>query len=182
MKLAIVTGTTRDGRVTPKLAKWVEAATRAKTDDVVLYDLESYGIRLLEQAPWEPSRELTEGEQRWLDDLATADAVVFVTAEYNHSVPAGLKNAIDITGGQLRRKAVGIVSHGVVGGARSSEILRIVLGSKIGAAVVPDAVTFHGNVGTLIDDNGVLAEDTSHNAAALDAHLDEVLWYAEKLA
>ena len=128
-----------------------------------------------------PDRELTDGTKKWLDDLAAADGYMFVTAEYNHAVPAVLKNAIDITTGQLVRKPAGIVSHGVVGGARSSEQLRQVLGSKVGAAVVPDAVTFHGMVDGSILEDGTLAAGAEQNITALDAHIDDLLWYTTAL-
>ncbi len=181
MKLAIIVGTTRDGRVTPKLAKWVETRLNAKHDDVEVLDLADYDMPLLPEAPWTPNRKLTDGAKAWLDALDSADGFVVVTAEYNHGVPAVLKNAIDYTLGQLHRKPVSIVSHGVVGGARSAEHLRGVLSSKIGAVVVPDAVTFHGRVDEAINDDGTLTEAAALNDAALDAQLDDLIWYAEAL-
>lgn len=181
MKLAVIVGTTREGRVTPKLAKWVETRLKAKHDDVVVIDLAEHDMPLLPEAPWTPGRKLTDGAKRWFDALDAADAFVFVTAEYNHGVPAVLKNAIDYTSGQLKRKPVSIVSHGVVSGARASEHLRGVLGSKIGAVVVPDSVTFHGHVDGGINDDGTLTEAVASNDGALDAQLDELLWYASAL-
>ncbi|HEY1085937.1 MAG TPA: NAD(P)H-dependent oxidoreductase [Candidatus Saccharimonadales bacterium] len=180
MNVAVVVGTTRDGRVTPKLAKLVEKSLREKHDDVSVLDLAEFEIPMLSEAPWMPDRVLTEGTKKWLDALAKADAYVIVTGEYNHGIPAVLKNALDYTQGELRRKPVGIVSHGVVGGARSAEHLRLVLASKIAASVVPDSVTFHGHVDAMISDEGELT-DEHHNGAALDAHLDDVLWYAKAL-
>jgi len=56
------------------------------------------------------------------------DGFVFVTAEYNHSIPASLKNALDLAKEPWNNKAAGIVSYGSVGGARAAEHLRGILG------------------------------------------------------
>lgn len=181
MKIAVIVGTSRRGRVTPKLAHWVETRLKAKHDDVEVLDLAEYDMPLLPEAPWTPNRQLTDGAKAWLDALDAADGFVVVTAEYNHGIPAVLKNALDYTAGQLKRKPVSIVSHGVVGGARSAEHLRGVLSSKIGAVVVPDAVAFHGHVDGGINDDGTLSEATAENDKALDTQLDELLWYASAL-
>jgi NAD(P)H-dependent FMN reductase len=53
---------------------------------------------------------------------------VFVTAEYNHSIPAALKNALDSARDPWNNKAAGIVSYGSAGGARAAEHLRGILG------------------------------------------------------
>lgn len=52
---------------------------------------------------------------------------MFVTAEYNHSIPSPLKNAIDHLFSEWDDKAAGIVSYGVNGGVRAAEHLRNVL-------------------------------------------------------
>jgi len=181
MKLAVIVGTTRQGRVTPKLAKWVQTRLEAKHDDIEVLDLAELEMPLLMEAPWTPNRQLTDGAKRWLEGLERADGFVIVTAEYNHGLPAVLKNAIDYTNGQFVRKPVSIVSHGVVSGARASEHLRGVLGGKIRAITLPDAVTFHGRVDGGINDDGSLNESVIENDKALDTQLDELLWYANIL-
>lgn len=182
MKVAVIVGTTREGRVTPKLAKWVETRLKTKHDDVEVLDLADYDMPLLPEAPWTSDRKLTDGAKAWLDGLDRADAYMFVTAEYNHGIPAVLKNAIDYTNGQLKRKPVGIVSHGVVSGARANEQLRQVLSGKVGVAVLPDTVTFFGKVDGGIHDDGTLTPETEQNNANLDRHIDDLLWYGNALA
>lgn len=181
MKIAVVVGTTRDGRITPKLARWVEKSLRSKHDDVSVLDLAEFDLPMLSEAPWLPDRELTDGAKRWLEGLEAADAYVFVTGEYYHGVPAVLKNALEYTSGHLKRKPVGIVTHGVVSGSRANEQLRLVFGSQIAAPVVPDSVTFYGKVDEAIDDDGNLAAGFEHNDKALNAHLDELIWYMNAL-
>jgi len=80
---------------------------------------------------------------RWLDAaIRDADAVLFATPEYNHSIPGALKNALDwisrpLAESPLRRKPVAVVgaSTGMFGAVWAQAELRKVL-SAIGARVV----------------------------------------------
>ena len=66
--------------------------------------------------------------KRWAGKIASLDAFVFVSPEYNHGIPAALKNAIDFLFAEWNHKAAGFVSYGGAGGARAVEQLRLVLG------------------------------------------------------
>jgi len=188
MKLAIIVGTTRQGRQTPKQAKWV-ANTANKIDDVEvkILDLQDYPMPFFEEPAsprYNPKREVNEVAQKWLDDLASADAYVVVTPEYNHSIPGVLKNAFDYLDWQLVRKPAAIVSHGTVGGARAAMHLKEIL-SEGKAVPIPNAVAFHG-VSEGIDDDGNISEALKANPygpqAALDGLLEELKWYSDALA
>ncbi|HWF79805.1 MAG TPA: NAD(P)H-dependent oxidoreductase [Streptosporangiaceae bacterium] len=63
----------------------------------------------------------------WAQKIGSFDGFVFVTAEYNHSVPAALKNAIDFVYQEWNNKAAGFVSYGAAGGVRAVEHLRLAL-------------------------------------------------------
>ena len=58
---------------------------------------------------------------RWSRAIDSCDGYVFVTPEYNHGVPGGLKNAFDVLGGEWADKAVAFVSYGAEGGVRAVE-------------------------------------------------------------
>ncbi|MGB3945351.1 MAG: NAD(P)H-dependent oxidoreductase, partial [Candidatus Saccharimonadales bacterium] len=61
MTIAVIVGTTRQGRVTPRLAKWVMKAAQNRSDaQFKLLDLKDYDIPLLNDAPWEANRRLTQ--------------------------------------------------------------------------------------------------------------------------
>jgi len=60
--------------------------------------------------------------------ISRFDGYVFVTPEYNHSTSGVLKNAIDFLYSEWNNKAMGVVSYGVVGGARAAEHLRLIAG------------------------------------------------------
>src|SRR5258705_2623913 len=65
--------------------------------------------------------------KRWAAKIASLDAFVFVSPEYNHGIPAALKNAIDFLFAEWSHKAAGFVSYGGAGGARAVEQLWLVL-------------------------------------------------------
>ncbi|HTX19838.1 MAG TPA: NAD(P)H-dependent oxidoreductase, partial [Bacteroidota bacterium] len=65
--------------------------------------------------------------RKWADKIGEADGYIIVTPEYNHGYPAVLKNAIDWVFQEWRRKPVGFVSYGNLGGARVIEQLRQVV-------------------------------------------------------
>src|SRR5688572_8454604 len=64
--------------------------------------------------------------RRWNERLAALDGFVFITAEYNHSIPGALKNALDYAGRELHRKPAAFVGYGGVGAARAVEHLRLI--------------------------------------------------------
>lgn len=95
--------------------------------------------------------------------LANADAVLFVTPEYNRSVPAVLKNAIDVLSrpfgaGALSGKPAAIVSSspGAMGGFGASHHLRQSL-VCLGVNVMASPEAYLSNSGALFDDEGALA-------------------------
>lgn len=187
MKLGIIIGTTRNNRQTPKQAKWV-ASTAGKLEDaeVEIIDLAEYPMPLFEEpvSPrYNPNREIDPTAKKFLDKLAEQDAYVFVTPEYNHSIPGVLKNAFDYIDWQLVKKPAAIVSHGTVGGARAAMHLKEII-SEGQAVPIPKFVAF-SHMSDGIDEEGVISEELKANPygpqAALDAMLDELVWYGEAL-
>jgi NAD(P)H-dependent FMN reductase len=183
MKIAVIVGTTRDERVTARLANWVYSQAQKLHPEVTfnLVDLKDYDIPFINDEPWDPNRQLGDGTKAWLTTLAESDGYVVVTAEYNHGIPAVLKNALDFTNGEMRRKPAAIVSHGVVGGARSDAHLRLVLNSTIGVVPVPNDVTFFGKVADGIGEDDTLEEPFAVNDKKLSSALSELVWYTQAL-
>lgn len=186
MKLGIVVGSTRQSRVTPRVAAWVEKTAKDSVSDSEwsLIDLAEYDLPMMTEPlpPMAGERpELSDGTKRYLQDMNDVDGFVFITPEYNHGIPAALKNAIDLLDYQLMRKPVAIVSHGSVGGARANEQLRLVVNSNLGGLPIPQSVTFYGRVPELIAEDGVLAEGNEGTQSALNDTLESLVWYARAL-
>ena len=123
LNIGIIIGSTREGRVSPQVANWVkEHADKREDANYDILDVKSFKLPLLGE-----SSDLS-GIQAWNETLAKYDGFVFVAGEYNHSITASLKNALDSAKDPWNNKAAGIVSYGSVGGARAAEHLRGILG------------------------------------------------------
>jgi len=123
LNIGIIIGTTREGRVGPQVANWVKEIADQRNDaNYILIDIKEYKLPLLGESSD------TTGVTLWKEKIDTLDGFVFVTGEYNHSLPASLKNALDSAKEPWNNKAAGIVSYGSVGGARAAEHLRGILG------------------------------------------------------
>jgi chromate reductase len=109
------------------------------------------------------TQEAPEAVSRIREAVRDADAVFFVTPEYNSSIPGALKNALDwvsrpIAANALRYKPVAVIgaSSGMFGAVWAQAELRKVLGA-IGARVSEGEVAV-GNAGERFDGNGRLTE------------------------
>ena len=188
MKLAVILGTVREGRMTERLAKWVVAsANKAKGVEAELVDLKDFPMPFFDEPAsprFNPNRQPSDTVQRWLAKVQSADAYVFVTPEYNHSIPGVLKNALDYVAWEMLRKPATIVAHGSVGGARATMHLKEIL-SEARAVVIPYQVALAGlhdkiNAdGTLSDEQKTLPHGPQ---AILDNALNELKWYSDALA
>jgi NAD(P)H-dependent FMN reductase len=126
LKIAIVLGSTRPGRNGEAVARWVlEQAQGRSAADYELVDLADFPMPLLDEAI-PPSAGQYTGEHTiaWAEKVASYDGFVFVTPEYNHSVPASLKNALDYVYAEWNNKGAAFVGYGSLGGARAVEHLR----------------------------------------------------------
>ena len=130
IKVAIVIGSTRPGRKAETVARWVyEIAKKRRDADFELVDIKDFRLPLLDEAlPPSMGQYSQPHTKAWAAKVASFDAFVFVTPEYNHGPSGALKNAIDYLYGEWNNKAAGFVSCGSAGGARAVEQLRLVMG------------------------------------------------------
>jgi len=130
LRVGIILGSTRPGRLGEPVAKWVHGIATARGDaDYELVDIKDFNLPLLDE-PVPPSRgQYSQPHTKaWAAKIATFDAFVFVTPEYNHATSGALKNAIDFLYHEWNNKAAGFVSYGGAMGARAVENLRLIVG------------------------------------------------------
>ena len=129
LKIGIITGSTRPNRQSPAVATWVLEAARKRSDaEYEVVDIKDFELPLLDELmPPSMGNYQQAHTKRWAAKIASLDAFVFVSPEYNHGIPAALKNAIDFLFAEWKDKAAGFVSYGGAGGARAVEQLRLVL-------------------------------------------------------
>jgi NAD(P)H-dependent FMN reductase len=138
VRIAIVTGSTRPGRNNLAVAAWVYRVAQERKDaEFDLVDIADYDLPLLDE-PMPPilGQYIHAHTKVWSEKIASFDAYVFVTPEYNHSTSGALKNAIDYLFREWQNKAAGFVSYGGQGnGVRAVEHLRLVMAELMVATV-----------------------------------------------
>jgi NAD(P)H-dependent FMN reductase len=186
-KIAVVVGSTREGRVTDKLANWVAKEVEGQGNEVEVLDLRDYPMPFLEEAispRYNPNRQPSPEVKKWLDKVAEFDGYLLVTPEYNRSTSGVLKNAIDVLGHEMDDKPVALVGHGSSGGAQAIATLRMAL-PGVGAVTVPQALFFTDRVGAAIDDQGMLDAELEAEAygpaAVLKMVVQSLNWYTDAL-
>jgi NAD(P)H-dependent FMN reductase len=148
IKIAIIIGSTRPGRNGEAVANWVHEIASNRTDaEFEIVDLADFTLVNLDEAiPASLGKYEGDHTKAWAVKVAEFDGYVFVTPEYNHSIPGALKNALDYVYSEWNNKAAGIVSYGASGGTRAAEHLRLILGelqiadvrSQLGLSLVTD--------------------------------------------
>ena len=129
IKVAIILGSTRPNRNGEAVAKWAYEVSKKRVDaEFELIDLRDYDLPLLDE-PIQPAMgQYTKPHTiKWAETIASYDAYVFVTPEYNHSIPGALKNAIDYLYKEWNNKVAGFVGYGGMGAVRAIEQLRLVM-------------------------------------------------------
>jgi NAD(P)H-dependent FMN reductase len=180
IKIGIILGSTRPGRRGEGVAKWVlDEATKRPDADFELIDLLDYPLPHLDE-PMPPSMGQYQNQHTkdWAATIAQFDGFIFVTPEYNHSTSGVLKNAIDYLYAEWKNKAMGIVSYGVVGGARAAEHLRLIAGELQMADVRTNVAL------SMFTDFQYFTEFApgEHQIQALEALFGEVIAWSSALA
>jgi NAD(P)H-dependent FMN reductase len=130
LKIGIIVGSTRPGRKAAAVAKWVLDVLKGRKDaEFEIVDIEDYKLPLLDEPVPPILHQYSNSHTKtWSEKIASLDAYIFVTPEYNHGTSAALKNAIDFLFHEWSNKAAGFVGYGGAGGVRAVENLRLVMG------------------------------------------------------
>jgi chromate reductase len=158
-KVAVLVGSLRKGSLNRRAAHALAALAPAGMDlqIVEIGDLPHYNQDLDESpaAAWTSFR----------DQIKAADAVLFVTPEYNRSVPGVLKNAIDVASRPYGHSAwngkpgaVMTVAPGALGGFGANHHLRqSMVFLNVPTMQQPEA--YNGGAANLFDDAGAITNE-----------------------
>ena len=178
-RIAIIVGSTRPNRVARSVADCVhEHAQKQEGADFELVDLADYDLPLLDE-PMPPAMGQYEHDhtKAWAEKIASYDGFIFVTPEYNHSVPGALKNAVDYLYTEWNNKAIGFVSYGSAGGTRAVEAWRLIAAELQMADVRAQVFLTFGN-----DFEGMSTFTPSDGATgALTGVFDQVVAWSDAL-
>lgn len=160
-KIAVLVGSLRRESLNRKLANaMIALAPGSLRLEIVEIDKLPLFNQDFEADPTPPVREF---KQR----IQAADAVLFVTPEYNRSIPGVLKNAIDVASrpyGQSvwegKPGAVISLSPGAIGGYGANHHLRQSM-VFLNVPIMPQPEAYIGNAGKLFGDDGAIADDST---------------------
>lgn len=162
-KVAVVVGSLRKASLSRKLAKALAGLAPAglALEIVEIGDLPFYNEELEPTPP--------EAWVRFRNEIGGADAVLFVTPEYNRSVPGALKNAVDVGSrpyGQAvwagKPAAVISQSPGALGGFGANHHLRQSL-VGLNTPVMSGPEAYIGGSGSLFGEDGAVIVDSARD-------------------
>jgi NAD(P)H-dependent FMN reductase len=166
LRIAVIVGSTREGRVGDSVAGWVVRVAGLRDDVFVeLVDLAEFDF------PGRFPEVVTAEMNRFTAAIERADGFVVVTPEYNRGIPASLKQAIDFAYDEWHAKPVGFVSYGCRSrGFHAVAALRVVF-TELHVHTVRDEVAMD-----LMEDEPGPAQEP-----AATRMLDQVVWWSEAL-
>ncbi|MET3354403.1 UNVERIFIED_ORG: chromate reductase [Xanthobacter viscosus] len=160
--VAVIVGSLRKGAFSRSIALALKeiAAPRLDLGIVEIGDLPLYNPDLdgeTPPAPW----------ARFRGEVAASDAVLFVTPEYNRSIPGGLKNALDVGSRPYGKSvwsgkpaAIVSVSPGLLGAFGANHHLRQPL-VFLDMPILQQPEAYISKVGDLLDADGRLTSDAT---------------------
>jgi NAD(P)H-dependent FMN reductase len=181
-KIAVIISTTRASRFGHKPAQWVKDLAAGRDDlELEIVDLRDFPMPLFDEVAsnaWVPST--NEVAKRWQKKVAEFDGYIIVTAEYNHSIPAALKNALDYASPEWNKKPVAFVGYGAVGGARAIEHLRLIA-AELQMASVKTGVYIQGADFMAVWKEGKPLNGIVHLEQGVKNLLDDLAWWTAAL-
>ena len=180
LNTAVIYGSARRERQGIKAARFVVRKLEERGHAVTLVDSQEHDLPLLDwmYKEYEPGQ-APASMQKVAETLKAADGFVIVSAEYNHSIPAALKNLLDHFQSEYFYKPSGIVTYsaGPFGGVRALVNLRAIL-AELGTPSIPSAFPI-SQIHNAFDGDGN-SLDTPYDKRVVK-FLDEFEWYANAL-
>ncbi len=129
--ILVVIGSARQGRVADKVLEYIKSDLEKREGvSFTVADLKEANLPFFENenSPTSPEYTITDPQvAAWSEQVQAADSVLFITPEYNHTLSAIQKNAIDSLGPDWAEKPVSAVAYGWSGGSLAVLTLREVL-------------------------------------------------------
>lgn len=177
LNIAVLYGSARESRQGIKAARFIVRQLQTRDVDVTLVDSEKYDLPLLNKMYKEyKDNDAPDAMREVAEILTAADGFIVVSGEYNHSIPAALKNLLDHFQSEYHYKPNGIVTYsaGPFGGVRGLVNLRGIL-AELGTPSIPSAFPV-SQVHKAFDDDGNAVDEAYDKR--IGRFLDEFEWYA----
>lgn len=181
-KIAIIISTTRQTRFGHKPAEWLQKFAASRKDiETEIIDLRDFPMPFFDEVAsnaWVPTKNPIG--QAWQKKIAEFDGYIFVTAEYNRSIPAALKNALDYAYLEWNRKPAAYMGYGSVGAARAIEQLRLI-SVELQMAPTRTGVHIQGADFMALQKGEKTFDDLAYLPQNTTTMLDEIVWWAKAL-
>jgi NAD(P)H-dependent FMN reductase len=183
-KIAIIVSSTRPTRFADVPTAWIKAQAEARGDmEVEVVDLRDHPLPFFAEMAsnaWMPSQ--SAEAVAWQKRIGGFDGYIFVVAEYNRSITAVLKNALDQAYVEWGRKPFGSIGYGSMGAANALGHLQNI-GVELQMVPTRNNVRIGGSdffkVHSGFGGSGNLADIEAVIAPAAKAMLDDVVWWAK---
>ncbi|MGB4405291.1 MAG: NAD(P)H-dependent oxidoreductase [Sphaerochaeta sp.] len=177
-KIGIIISSTRTMRVGEQAATYVASIAKKRTNlSFEIIDLRDYPMPFFDEVAsnaYVPSTNLIA--QKWQKKVAEFDGFIFITAEYNNSITAALKNALDYAYPEWNRKAAAYFSYGSAGGARAVQHLKDIC-VELQMAPVRQAVLVQGNDFLQIINGQKQIKDLGYLENLVEQMIDQLSWW-----
>lgn len=166
MLLLVIICSTRPGRIGHQVANWFgSSATVQGPFEIEIVDLKKIALPLFDE-PLHPrlGKYSHDHTLRWSECVSRADALIFVTPEYNYAPPPTFVNALCFLSKEWNYKPVGFVSYGgISGGLRAVQIAKHMVTTlrmlpTLEGVVIP-------NVTSQLDERGAFVPTPAQEAA-----------------
>jgi NAD(P)H-dependent FMN reductase len=180
MKITIISSSTRNGRVSHRIALALEKQIMRIGHQAAIIDLLELDLpQFKERFP--KVKEQPENWQPTMDQLLASDGIIFLTPEYNGSFSSGLKNFIDVFAKKgFRNKPIGVAtgSSGVKGGIRAAyQVQQVIL--SLFAYPQPQMLTV-GEMGDKFDERGDLIDEDFRDR--FEGFVDKFIAFSSKFS
>ncbi|NBV77360.1 NADPH-dependent oxidoreductase [bacterium] len=182
MNIKVLLGSTRPNRFADKPGEWILSKLQQNREvSAGLVDLRDYPMPFFNEpvSPSSATEPFTNpAVQAFTKKIEEADGFIIVTPEYNHGIPAVLKNALDYVYQGWQKKPVAYVAYGwTTGGARAVQQLKHI---SLELQMVPVHRSVHiVNFKSFIDTSGVFQSESFEKSG--DQLLEQLLWWARIL-
>ncbi len=146
MKIAVFVGSIREGRTGITIGQWAIEQLEARNDghEYLLIDILEQDLNPNTAVP---PRMVANGEYAdpktlaWAELIGGVDAFIFVTPEYNASVPGPMKDAYDLLYAEWTGKPIGFIGYGSDAARTAVSHWNDIVG-RVGMTIVPAQAEF----------------------------------------
>jgi NAD(P)H-dependent FMN reductase len=183
-KIAIIVSSTRPTRFADIPTAWIKAQAEARDDlTVEVVDLRDHPLPFFAEMAsnaWVPTQDAAA--VAWQKKIGAFDGYIFVLAEYNRSITATLKNALDQAYVEWAKKPFGAIGYGSMGAANALGHLQNI-GVELQMVPTRNNVRIGGSdffrVQPAFGGSGNLGDIEAGILPAAKAMLDDVVWWAK---